>query len=310
VANTTTGLFQELVLPATAALQSPLMLANTMLRRVYVQAQPIPGSVGKTIDVNIPTVSRNDVVDIGSGPISITDQTHTNVQLVVNQNKSKALIIREFDQVRSPLQMRDFYLMPAIESVTQAINLSICNLVNTTNFNVHSSITAGADVFTRAQVAQAWANLRGIGVPDDPANQFFITSHVPYSNMIGDDANKWITESIVGVSAAEAAQQRARLAPAFNAQIDYDQLFPQPTAGSTYAGLFFHRHAIALVPVVPAMGGKSHVEETTYQPEGSGLTYRVQFWYDPREQGYVLHVHCIYALNVVRPNFGSYLVTT
>lgn len=310
MANTTTGIFQELVLPATAALQSPLKLANSMLRCVYVQRQPIAGTVGKTIDVNIPTVSRNDVVDIGAGPIQVTDQTHTNVQLVVNRNPSKALIIREFDQLRTPLAMRDFYLAPAIESVTQSIDKTICDLVTTTNFNVHSSITGGADVFTRAQVAQAWANLRGVGVPDDPGHQFFMTSHVPYSNMIGDDANKWITESIVGVAAAEAAQQRARLAPAFNSEILYDQLFPQPSAGATYAGLLFHRHAIALVPVMPRVGGEPHIEETIYQPPGSGLTYRIQFWYDPREQGYVLHVHCMYALNVVRPNFGSYLVTT
>lgn len=310
MANTLTGLFETHILPATAALQAPLMLRNSMVKKIYVQAQPQPGIVGQTINVNIPAASENDVVDIGNGPVQITDGTHTSVSLTVNQNKSVAKRIPDFDRARSPLDFRNFYLAPAIESVLQKINRSVCNLTTTSNFNVHSSITGGADVFTRVTVAAAWANLVGVGVPITPGDAFFVTGHVPYSNMIGDDANKWISESVVGINAAEMVQQTARLMPAFGAELDYDPMFYQPTAGSVYAGLFFNRHAIALVPVVPPSEDKPHVQETYYTPDGTGLTFRIQYWYDPREQAWILHVHCAYALAVVRPNFGSYVVST
>ena len=62
--------------------------------------------------------------------------------------------------------------------------------------------------------------------------------------------------------------------------------------------------------MTPPAEQKPGVEETYYSPEGSGLVYRIQFWYDPREQAYILHCHCMYAQAVVRPNFGSYCVST
>lgn len=310
MANDVTGLFQTLVLPAVASLQAPVMFSNSMIRKVYVQPQPQPGNVGQTINVNIPIVAEGDVVDIGNGPIQITDQDHDTVSLTVNNNKSKALRIPDFDAIRTPMRLRDFYLAPAIESVTRKINRGLCNLVNTTNFSVHSSITGGADLFTRGNLATAWGNLVGAGVPMTPGDLHFVTGHVPYANMMSDTTNSWIQESVIGVSAAESIQQRAMFMPVFGATIDYDQLFPQPSAGATYAGLFFHRHAIAMVPVLPPMGEKPHVQETTYQVPGSGLTYRIQFWYDPREQAWILHIHCVYAQAVVRAAFGSYLVST
>lgn len=309
MANTQTGLFQTLT-SAVAGLKAPLMLKKSMLSKVYVHGQPVPGTVGKTISINIPSVNEGNVVDIGAGKIQVADAVHTNVNLVINKNLSSARIVRDFDQSLSAESLRTLYLEPLIEEVARKVNRSICDLVTSGNFNIHSSITGGADVFTRVHVATAWSNLRGIGVPDDPANMFLVTHHLPYSNMIGDDANKWISESIVGVSAAELVQQTARLMPAFGAQIDYDPQFPIPSGG-TYAGLMFHRNAIAVAPVVPVdQGSKAAVMETEYQPEGSALTFRIQAEYNMAEQGTVLHAHCIYGLAVVRPDYGSFLVTT
>lgn len=308
MSNTVTGLWETHVLPATAQLNQPLMLANSMLRSIYIQPQPQPGRPGRTIEVNIPVVSEGDVIDIGSGPIQITDQDHTNVSLTVNNNKSKAFRIPDFDAIRTPMDLLNFYLQPAIESVTQKINRSVCALVNTTNFNVHSSITGGADKFERAHLATAWVNLNTIGVPMTPGDVTFITGTLPYGNMLAD--SNWIQESIVGLTAAEATQQRSQFAPQYQAVVKHDPMMPQPSAGATYAALFFNSAAIALIPVVPPTGQKPHVRETLYTPEGTGLTYRVQFWYDPREQAWILHVHACYALAVVRPNFGSYLVST
>lgn len=315
MANTVTGLFQTLVLPAAAELQQPTAYRNSMLSKIYVQGQPQPGTIGQVINVNIPKVSENDVVDIGNGPIQITDEDHDTVSLTINNNKSKALRIPDFDRIRTPVDLRTFYLQPAIESVTRKINRSVCNLATTTNFSTYTSITGGADLFTRANIGAAWANLVGAGAPMVQGDLWFVTGHVPYANMLADTTNNWIQQYVVGESAAVQAQQTARLAPSFQAYIDFDQQFPQPSAGATYSALFFHRAAIACVPVVPPRENKPHVEETMYgvldgAGRPTGLTYRIQFWYDPREQAWILHVHCVYALSVVRPAFGSYLVST
>jgi hypothetical protein len=310
MANTVTNIFQTLVLPGLSMLKAPTMLRNSMLSKVYIQNQPLAGTVGQTVNVNIPAVNENDVIDIGNGPISITDQDHSSVQLVVNNNKSKALRIPDFDDIRSAENLVQFYMQPAIESLSRKINRSICNLVTTTNFSSYSSITGGTKVFTRLNIANAWNNLRTTGAPDEQENQFLVVGTVPFSNMMGDASQNFLQQYVVGEDAAVALQQRAVFMPQFNATVDYDPMMPQPTSGSTYAGLYFHRAAFALIPVVPPIGDKPNVKETLYQVPGSGLTYRVQLWYDPREQAFLLHVHAIYALAVVRPNFGSYLVTT
>jgi hypothetical protein len=309
MANDLNGIFQTLILPATASLQRPNMLRNSMLAKVYVQRQPQPGTFGKTINVNVPIVDENDVIDIGNGPIQLTDEHHNTVPLDVNRNMSTSLKIPEFDQVRTPLDFRDFYLAPRIESVSRKINRTICNLVTATNFSTYTSVVGGDDVFTRPNVAKAWQNLTDGGVPFVPGDMFFVTGTVPYANMIGDDTNKWIQENVVGVSAAEAAQQTARRMPVFGAVVDFDPMMPKPAAG-TYAGLFFNRNAIAAIPVAPPASGSPLVRETYFQPEGTGWVYRIQFWYDPREQAWILHVNAIFALAVVRPDYGSYLVTT
>ena len=310
MANNLTGLFETHILPATAELQTPLQLRNAMVRKVYIQGFPIPGRVGQTISVNIPVVAENDVIDIGNGPIQITDQDHTNVTLVVNNNKSKAVRINDFDRSRSPADFRAMYLAPTIEAVLRKINRSVCTLVSSTNFSSYTSITGGADLFTRAHIATAWSNLTGAGVPFQPGDVHFVTGNVPYANMMADTSNSWIQDSVVGTAAAELVQQQAMFAPQYGAQIDYDPMFPQPSAGATYAGLFFNRHAIAIVPVSVVDDNAPGVQTTFYRPEGTGLVFRIQYWYDPREQAWILHVHCVYALNVVRPQFGSYLVTT
>jgi hypothetical protein len=307
MANPTTGFFETHVLPAMVELTEPTQLANSMLKKIYVQSMPVPGRPGQTINVPIPTVNEGDVIDIGNGPIQVTDEDHTNVALTVNNNKSVARKISDFDQIRTPMDLREFYLQPMMESLARKIDRQVCNLCTSTNFNIHSSITGGADTFDRVDLTEAWRNLVGVGVPMSPGAIHFVTSHVPYSNMIADTA--WINEAIVGIASAESAQQRAYLAPAVQAMVDYDPLMLIPSAG-TYAGLYFHRAAIALVPVSPTTPAGPQVQQTLTTLPGTNVAVRLQYWYDPREQGWILHAHAVFALNVVRPNYGSYLVTT
>lgn len=310
----TTGLFQTLVLPARAQLQAPSAFKNSMLEKIYIQQQPIPGTVGQVINVNIPTVTDYDVVDIGSGPIHISDEDHTTVAISINNNQSKARKIADFNQVRTPVDLLTFYLQPLVESVTRKIDRAVCNLINSTQFATYTTVTGGDDVFTRVNLGDAWANLVGAGAPMTPGDVHFVTHHVPYSKMLGDATQNFIQQYVVGEEAAVAAQRTARMMPQFQASIDYDQLVPKPTSTS-YSGLFFHRMAIAVIPVVPPTQNKPGVDETFYtvttgDGRPTGLTYRIQFWYDPREQGWILHVHCVFGMAVVRSQFGSYMVTT
>lgn len=306
--NPTTGLFQTLV-SAAGELKTPLTLRKSMLSKVYVHDQPIPGSVGQVININVPTVNSANATDIGAGAIQVVDASHNNVSVTINRNYSTARIIRDFTDTLSPENLRQLYLAPAIEEVAQKCNAAICALVTSANFSTYSSITGGADTFSRANLTAAWANLVGNGVPTEDAGNFhFVTSHVAYGQMLQDTG--LINEAIVGINAAEAAQQTARLMPALGALLDYDPQFLQPTAGSTYAGLLFHKNAIAVAPVRPLDETSPHVQSMLWSPPNSGFIFRIQTWYDPREQGQILHVHSMFGLAVVRPEYGSYLVST
>ncbi len=247
------------------------------------------------------------MVDIGSGPIQVTDGTHTSVPMVVNNNKSWSRRIVDFDKARTPMDFMQFYLKPGIESVSRKINRQVCNTVTSANFNSYTSITGGTAVFTRVNLSTAWANLVGGGTPMTPGDVHFVCAPSAYGNMIGDASQNFIQQYIVGESAAVAAQQTARLMPQFGADIDYDQQMPIP-AGVTTAALFFNKNAIAMVPVVPQDVDAPQVMTTTYTPEGTGLVYRIQVWYEPSFQAHILHINCMFALTVVRPSYGSYLV--
>jgi hypothetical protein len=308
--NTLSGLFQTVVVPATAQIAQPLAYRNGAVKKITTVKQPLSGTVGQTVNINIPVVSENDVIDIGNGPIQVTDGDHASVSLTINNNKSWSRRIPDFDQCRTPVLFKELYLAPGIESVLRKINRQVCNLITATNFASYTSITGPAAVFSRLNVAAAWANLVASGVPMTPGDVHLLVHHQPYSTMIGDDTYKWIQQNIVGDTAAAQVQQTARLMPAFGADIDYDQQMPTPT-GSTYSGLFFNKNAIAIAPVTPAdQISKPHVEEMLFTPPGTDLIFRIQMWYSPDGQGLIIHIHAIFALAIVRPNFGSYLVTT
>jgi hypothetical protein len=307
VPNPSAGLFQTLT-SAAMDLKTPLTLRKAMLSKVYIHDQPIPGTVGQVININIPTTNIGNATDIGAGAIQVVDASYNTQSIVVNKNISTARIIRDFTASLTPENLRQLYLAPAIEEVSQKANLAICSLVTSANFSNYTSISGGTKTFSRGNIANAWANLAGVGVPiEDAGNFHFVTSHVAYGNMLQD--TNLINEAIVGINAAESAQQTARLMPAFGSLLDYDPQFPQPTAGSTYAGLLFHKNAIALAPVMPIDEAAPHVTTLPWSPPGSGFVFRIQSWYDPREQGQILHVHCMFGLAVVRPEYGSYLVS-
>lgn len=309
MANSTTGFFETLVAAAAdSAAEMSTKYKNEMVDSVYYGFQPVHNAaIGQTISILIPNVDEGNVVNIGAGDIQITDTSHTNVTLTLNTKFSDAFIVRGFDQMRTPKDIRTTFLDARMEEVLRKYNRALCNLVTTTNFNTYSSITAGADVFTRSHLAEAWNNLAGAGVPtDDPENLFFITHNKPYSNMLNESS--LVQESIVGINAAEASRQGKFLSQ-FGAQLKYDQHFPQPSAGATYSGLFFHRYAIAARAAIEPSQADGSIQETVVYPRPN-LPMKVQTWNSGDKQGQVVHVSLCVAYGVVRAGFGSYLVTT
>lgn len=306
--NTLTGIFNSIVLPATLqAVQAP-KFRNAMHKRVWVYPQTVSSNIGQTVSINIPTVDENDVVDIGAGPVQVKDGVHSNVPIVVNNNRSRSLKIDDFTRFRSPLDFQRLYMDAMIEAVLRTVNRSIANLA--TSFTTYAAITstsAVANSFARADVTGAWTNLRTAGAPDNLEDNTLMLHHVPYGAMASDSA--WLTQNIVGTPAAEGVQQTAKFMPAYNAMVDYDQTMPL-TSGGKYTGLFFNRYAIGVVPVVPpAQRSAGFLEESIVYPGNGDLAFRVQMWLDPQQQGYIIHVHCIYGLAIIRPQFGSLLQT-
>lgn len=305
MANTTTGLFETLVAAASEASQ-PLKFTNAFSDSVFAGYQPITAQFGQTLNVPIPSVNEGDVADIGGGQINVTDTTHTNVAITFDRHFSTAFVIKAWDQIRTPRDLYAIYLEPRLEAVIRKVNSSLFSLVNTSNFNVHSSITGGADTFTRANMGTAWSNMASYGVPvSQPDAMTFICHPTAYANM--NASTDFYQESIVGINTAEMVQQRAMMAPAFNTKIVADQHFI-PTSGA-YPALMFHKYAIAVVSANMPSANDPGVMETVAMPR-SWLPVQIQMQYSLRDQGWVVHLHCGWGVKVVRPEFGQYLVST
>ncbi|MHC5536650.1 hypothetical protein ACYOEI_00065 [Singulisphaera rosea] len=305
MANNITGLFETLVAAATDA-ASALKYKSAMLDSVYTQLHPNYATIGSTLNVNVPKVDTSTVSNIGSGSISPSYTDHDTFPIVFDTKQSTSYVIKSFDQVRTPSDLREMFVDARLESLIRATNLDVVSLVTTGNFNGYTSITGGADVFTRTHLSESWANLAGAGVPvEDLENLFFITNHVPYSNMLNDTS--FYQQSIVGDNAAESVQQRATILPQFNTQLKYDQQFPV-TSGA-YTALHFHRYAIAMRTGVEPSLANSVIKETIVYPKPN-IPVKIQMWNDPDSQGVKVHMSLCYGKAIIRKTHGSILVST
>lgn len=307
MANTLTGIFNNIVLPATIQAAQAPKFRNAIFKRVWMYPQAKSANVGQTVNIDIPTVDEADVIDIGNGAIQIRDGVHTNVPIVVNQNPSVSFKIPEFDSFRSPLDFQRLYADAKMEALLRKVNRTIANL--TLSFDTYTAITSTAsnvNSFARVDVTGAWTNLRGAGAPDNVEDNTLILHHVPYGNMAGDTA--WAQESIVGINQAQSVQMGARFMPQYGCMVDYDQTMPLTTGGK-YTGLMLNRYAIGVVPITPPINSDSFIQESVVYPNNGELAFRVQLWRDPKEQAYVIHMHCVYGLAILRKAFGSLLQT-
>lgn len=302
--NTTTGLFQTLVAAATEA-STHLRFRNAFIDAIYWDYQPMASNEPyTTLNVIIPSVSEGDVVDAQGGAYVPTDTAHDNVAITLDKDFTSSFVIRNWDQIRTGVNLREKYIQPRLEGMLRKVNRTISQLITTTNFASYTLISgSGADVFQRADLTGAWKNLAGAGVPvDDSPNLAFVTNVTAYGNMLSD--SNFSQESIVGVNAAQVAQQRAMLMTQYGANVMYDQHIGVFNSGKQ-PGILMHRYAIAGVTVTP----RSEAEFRTVIFPRPNLPVLIEAGYSLENRGYLIGMTCQWGLKVARADFASLVET-
>lgn len=308
--NTVTGFYQTLVAAASAASQA-LVGTTSMLDRVYKDIKSQAATVGQTLNIPIPTSPTygggGQVTDIGAGDFTITDAAFTTPTVTFNKHPGFAYIIRDFEQFNSPESIRNVFLDAAIKSMASYINKQICDLVTAANFDSYSSITGGADTFTEANFKTAWSNLAAAKIPvRDSGNFFFVTHPVAYGNMLTDD--EFTGDSNVGWLRSDTSKRKALIGQQWGADPEFDQDFPLPGAG-TYAGLMFHRNAIALALRPLAAPGPEAAVQCFYT-SWKDVPIRIMLGYNQLKAGWVVTLDAGYGLAIIRKDHASFMVST
>ncbi len=305
MANDTTGLFKTVLSAATGAASQILQYKNAFIDAINWDYQAeLRAEQGQAITIVLPTVDEGDVVDSQGGPYTPTDTRHSTSTITLDKDFTSSYIVRSWDQVRTRAELHDKYFKPRLEALVRKVNRTIAEQVTSTNFNSYSVITgSGADLFNRSDFAGAWKNLAAAGVPvDDEANMAIIMSTAAFGNMLGD--SNFFSESIVGISSAEAIQKRAMVMSILGAKPYYDQHLAKYTANREPA-ILMHRLAISGVTVNPLSGA---TDRAIIFPKPN-LPVLVEVGYSIKDRGYVVGMTCQWGLKVTRPDFASLVET-
>jgi hypothetical protein len=307
MANQLGGIFETLVIPAGVQAAENLKYTKAALGSIFWDYQSTHGSIGQTLNVNVPVVNQSDCTDIGGGPLQLSDTDHTTVAIVIAAHPSVSFVIKDWDKVRTPVQLREMYMQPKLEALLRYSNAIVTSQLSSTNFNTYSSVVGGtANEFTRANLGTMWANLAGAGAPVyQREHMCFLTHPTAYATMFGDTA--FYQAYVVGQTAAEQAQQQALIVPQLNATVKFDQ--QMPIVSTKYTGLFFHRYAFAGLSVIPPSNkGMGEVYESYIRPvaEAPNFVVQIQAQFSIMEGGTIIHLHAMLGTKVVRPELGSY----
>jgi hypothetical protein len=287
-----------------------LELPNSLIERCDLGVRSGYGPNGATVNVVVPTVNVANVSNITNSDISTSALADRQIPVTLNIKASSSKLIREYDQdLTGPVEIAETYMKVAIEEVMRYVNADIGSLFTYANFPNYAPVVGGDNDFTRGNLATAYAILHAAGVPVSSGTNMmtFATHSTVYGNMISDSS--FIFDYIVGQAAGDSAQQKALLAPAVGATIIPDPAVPI-ISNNAYAGLFFHRSAIAVRPATPMNMSNAVVSQTTIYPRGGQFPITLQMWKDPVHQGVFVHAFVIYGRAVVRPECAVWMTTT
>jgi hypothetical protein len=304
MANSTASLFQTVLAAASMATEN-LRFKNAFADAIYWDYQPVVATPFTVMNVIIPTVNEGGVVDIQSGPLQPVDYTYNPASIPLNRNFSVSIVIKSWDQVRTPADLQRIFIQPNLEALLRKINRTIVGLFSAANFPAYTlftGVSTTASDFTRSDIGTAWQNLVNAGVPVDTdlENVRLLVNPLSYSTMLSDQ--QFNQQFIVGDAAAVNAQQRAKLQMLYGATVDYDQMMVPFNAGHQPAALM-HKYAVAAVTANPPPGG-SNVMETYLMLKGK-IPVQMQFAYSLQDQGWIIHLHAMWGLAVVRPEYCS-----
>jgi hypothetical protein len=305
-----TGIFETLVVPAGIEAAKALRYTKAAISSIFWGYRSTHGTIGQTMNINIPVVNQGNVSDIGSGAIKPMPRDHNTVPIVLGLHPSNSFPIQNWDQVRTPIELQELYMEPAMEELLRQCNSYVTSLFTAANFNSNPTVTSTvANEFARADLAGMWGTLTNLGVrTDDVRNLQFLTNPISYATMFADTS--FYSAQIVGEDEAKRVQHMALVAPQLNATLKFDQ--QMTPVGGKYPGVFFHRFAVAGVTVIPpANDTGGFVKETflTPFPEVPGFRIQLQMWYDPNAQGHMIHMHAMLGVKLVRPEMGVYGLT-
>jgi hypothetical protein len=304
VANSTTNLFQTVMAAANIASES-LRFKNSFVDAIYWKYSPVVATPYTVLQIIIPTVNEGAVVDIQSGPIQPVDYSYNPTNITLNRNFSVSFVVKSWDLVRTPVDLAVIFIQPNLEALLRKINRTIVGLFSASNFPNYSLFTGTsttASDFARADIGTAWQNLVNAGVPVDTDidNVRMLVNPLSYSTMLSD--NNFNQQFIVGDAAAVQAQQKARLQMLYGATVDYDQMLVPFNSGHQPA-ILMHKFAVAGVTANSPPGG-SNVKES-YIKLKDQIPVQIQFAYSMQDQGWVVHMHAMFGVAVVRPEMAS-----
>ena len=262
------------------------------------------------MNVNIPSVNAGDAADIGSGPLNPADTTQQTVPIVLSHHVSASFVIKSWDKIRTPVMLQELYIQPKLEALLRTSNAYVTSLFNATTFSTYANVAGTTNVWGRTALSTMWANLAGQGVPVyQPNNLALITHPAAYGAMMADTT--FFQAYVVGESAAVEALQRGALVPTLNAKVLFDQ--QMPLSGGKNTAIFLHRYAIAGVCAPPPSNEElGQVQEVTIYPvaEAPNFAVQIQMAYSIKDQGTVINLHTNLGFNVIRPDHGSFGVST
>ena len=312
MANSVSSFFQTLVASATEASQllAPTWAAHDAIYWDYNPAQPT--DLGQTLNVPIPADPTTNVVDIGSGDVTISDISYSTKSIVYNKHPQITFAVRDFEQFNSPIQLRNLYTDTALKAIKNSINSQIVGLFNTTNFTTNSQQSTTSHIITVPQFLTGRSLLADQKVPvNDVKNMALLLPSTPYMALMDGTTSgsgaAWSQAFIVGEKTASQIHELGTIPVAFSTQVQLDQqMTTTGTVGSrTFTGALFHRWAIAGVsrPLpTPEMAAK--VVDYAYVNWG-GLVLRIMVGYNQYPKGAALvTIDCGYGLSVVRENMG------
>lgn len=306
MANSVTSFFQTLV-SALGDAQKLLAPTHAAKDAIYWDYKPDEtGTLGQTINAAIPVDPTNNVQDIGTGDVVISDISFTTTPIVYNKHPQFGYTVRDFEQFNSPDSIRNVFLDAALKGIMNNINYQVTSLFNSTNITTNTAISTTGGVITVPQFLNGATVLSDKYVPtSDVANMHLVLPSTPYYKMMdgttGGSGAAWTQAFIVGEQTAAAIHENAKIPVAFNTNFLLDQQMPTTGAvGSrTFTGAYFHRYAVAGVSrALPKPD--PNVVEFTYMDFGN-LSIRVQIGYNQYPKGgYVVTIDCGYGLKVVR----------